>query len=144
MRRVLVIALLALALLPAAASALTVNDVAQEVRCPTCNAPLDVSNSPLATRMRVYIGDRINAGWSKQRIIDGLVAQFGRDVLTTPDKSGFELLAWVIPGVAVVGGLGALALIARAWARRRPAAATATAVSDADYRRVQAELDRYR
>ena len=64
MRRVLVIALLALLLLPAAASAFTVNDVAQEVRCPTCNAPLDVSNSPLATRMRLYIGDRIQAGWS--------------------------------------------------------------------------------
>jgi cytochrome c-type biogenesis protein CcmH len=142
MRRVLVIALLALMLLPAAASAFTVNDVAQEVRCPTCNAPLDVSNSPLATRMRLYIGDRIQAGWSKQRIIDGLVAQFGRDVLTTPDTSGFGLLAWVIPGVAVVGGLGALALLARAWARRRPAAVPATGISDADYRRVQDELDR--
>jgi cytochrome c-type biogenesis protein CcmH len=142
MRRVLIVALLALLLVPAAASAFTVNDVAEQVRCPTCNEPLDVSNSPLATRMRLYIGDKIKAGWSEQRIIDGLVAEFGRDVLTTPDKSGWGLLAWVIPGVAVVGGLGALALLARAWARRRPAAVPATAVSDADYRRVQEELDR--
>ena len=142
MRRALILVLLALLLLPGAASALTVNDVAQKVRCPTCNTPLDVSNSPLASRMRAYIGDRIEAGWSEQRIIDGLVAQFGRDVLTTPDKSGFGLLAWVIPGVAVVGGLAALALVARAWSRRRPAPVAAPAISDADFRRVQDELDR--
>ena len=67
MRRALVVALLALLLLPGAASALTVNDVAQQVRCPTCNTPLDVSNSPLATRMRAYIGDRIDRGWSEER-----------------------------------------------------------------------------
>ena len=144
MRRALLVALLALLLLPRAASALTVNDVAQKVQCPTCNTPLDVSNSPLATRMRVYIGEKIAAGWSEQRIIDGLVVQFGPDVLTTPDTSGFGLLAWVIPGVAVVGGLAALALIARAWSRRRPAPAGAPAVSDADFRRVQEELDRLR
>lgn len=142
MRRAIVLVLLALLLLPGAASALTVNDVAQKVQCPTCNTPLDVSNSPLATRMRTYIGDKIEAGWSEQRIIDGLVAQFGRGVLTTPDTSGFELLAWVIPGVAVVGGLAVLAFIARAWARRRPAPVAATAISDADFRRVQEELDR--
>ena len=142
MRRALMLVLLALLLLPGAASALTVNDVAQKVQCPTCNTPLDVSNSPLATRMRAYIGDRIEAGWSEQQIIDGLVAQFGRDVLTTPDTSGFGLLAWVIPGVAVVGGLAALALVARAWSRRRPSPVAAPAISDADFRRVQDELDR--
>jgi len=141
-RRALALALLVVALLPGAASALTVNDVAQQVQCPTCGTPLDVSNSPLATRMRAYIGARIAAGWSEQRIIDGLVAQFGRDVLTTPDKSGFALLAWIIPGIAVVGGLGALALVARAWSRRRPAAAAAPMITDADVRRVQEELDR--
>jgi cytochrome c-type biogenesis protein CcmH len=142
MRRALALALLALLLLPGAASALTVNDVAQKVRCPTCNTPLDVSNSPLANRMRTYIADRIDRGWSEERIIDGLVAQFGRDVLTTPEKSGFALLAWVIPGIAVVGGLAGLAFVARAWSRRRPAPATAPTISDADLRRVQEELDR--
>jgi cytochrome c-type biogenesis protein CcmH len=141
-RRALVVVLLALLLLPGAAAALTVNDVAQKVRCPTCNTPLDVSNSPLASRMRAYIGARIERGWSEERIIDGLVAQFGRDVLTTPDTSGFALLAWVIPGIAVVGGLAAMALLARAWARRRPAPVAAPAVSAADFRRVQEELDR--
>jgi cytochrome c-type biogenesis protein CcmH len=142
MRRALALALLALMLLPGAAAGLTVNEVAQKVRCPTCNTPLDVSNSPLATRMRAYISERIDRGWSEERILDGLVAQFGEDVLTTPDKSGFGLLAWIIPGLAVVGGLAALAFAARAWSRRTPAPVAVAAISDADARRVQEELDR--
>lgn len=142
MRRALALALLALMLLPGAASGLTVNEVAQKVRCPTCNTPLDVSNSPLATRMRAYISERIDRGWSEERILDGLVAQFGEDVLTTPDKSGFGLLAWIIPGLAVVGGLAGLSFAARAWSRRTPAPVAVAAISDADARRVQEELDR--
>jgi cytochrome c-type biogenesis protein CcmH/NrfF len=145
MRRVLAaLALVVLLLAPAGASGLTVNEVAQKVRCPTCNTPLDVSNSPLATRMRAYISERIDRGWTEERILDGLVAQFGPEVLTTPEKSGFALLAWVIPGIAVVGGLAALAFAARAWSRRTAVPTPVAAISDADARRVQEELDRSR
>ena len=64
MRRLAVLlALLALAALPSAAAALTVNEVAREVRCPTCNTPLDVSNSPAAADMKQYIAVRIVRGW---------------------------------------------------------------------------------
>ena len=124
MRRALAIAaLVLLAALPAAAGAVTVGEVAREVRCPTCNTPLDVSNSPAAADMKAYIADRIDEGWDKQRIIDGLVAEFGDGVLATPPKSGFDLIAWLVPGLAVLLGLAAIPLLARAWSRRRPAAA---------------------
>jgi cytochrome c-type biogenesis protein CcmH len=122
-RRALAIAaLVLLAALPAAAGAVTVGEVAREVRCPTCNTPLDVSNSPAAADMKAYIADRIDQGWSKQRIIDGLVVEFGDGVLATPPKSGFDLIAWLVPGLAVLLGLAAIPLLARAWSRRRPAA----------------------
>ena len=86
------------------AAALTVNDVAREVRCPTCNTPLDVSSAPVAQDMKAYIARRIEAGWTKQQIIDGLVDEFGKNVLATPPKEGFDLIAWVVPGLFVALG----------------------------------------
>ena len=83
MRRMLLVALVCLLALPGLASALTVQDVAREVRCPTCNTPLDVSNAPVAQDMKAYIARRIDQGWSKQRFIDGLVDEFGSQVLAT-------------------------------------------------------------
>ena len=144
MRRILAIAVLALLLVPSLAGALSVNDVAREVRCPTCNMPLDVSNAPLASDMKQYIADQIDRGWTKQRIIDGLVAQFGRGVLATPPKSGFDLIAWIVPGAAVAAGLALIPLVTRRWARRRPRVDGGAAVLDAaDLRRLERELERH-
>ena len=101
------------------ALSLTVVEVAREVRCPTCNTPLDVSNSPAADRMKLFIAQRIEAGDDKQEIIDALVVEFGRGVLTTPPKEGFDLVAWIVPIALVVGGLAAIPFVTRSWARRR-------------------------
>lgn len=114
-------ALMALALLvaaPSLAMALGVNEVARELRCPTCATPLDVSNAPVAQDMKAQIADRIDRGWSKEQIIDEFVAEFGETVLATPPKRGFDLLAWLVPALAVAVGLGAIPLVMRAWARR--------------------------
>ncbi len=117
-RRALLIALVVLVALPAVAAALTVNEVAREVRCPTCNTPLDVSSAPVALDMKAYIAQRIEAGWTKQQIIDGLVDEFGKNVLATPPKEGFDLIAWVVPGLFVALGLLSIPIIARRWSRR--------------------------
>ena len=140
-RRILTIALVCLMAAPALAVGLTVRDVAREVRCPTCNTPLDVSNAPVALDMKAYIAKRIEAGWSKQRIIDGLVDEFGPQVLATPPKSGFDLIAWVVPALAVALGLAAIPVIARTWTRRAPpAAAPAIEMTDEERRRLDEEL----
>jgi cytochrome c-type biogenesis protein CcmH/NrfF len=41
-------------------------------------------------------------------------------VLATPSKSGFGLLAWLVPLVALVVGAIAVGLLVRSWSRRRP------------------------
>ena len=124
------------------ALSLTVNEVAREVRCPTCNTPLDVSNSPAADRMKIFIADRIAKGDDKQEIIDALVVEFGRGVLATPPKSGFDLLAWIVPIVLVVGGLAAIPFVTRAWARRRQDTAPAPEIAPDDAARLDEELRR--
>ncbi len=142
MRRLLVVALVVLLALPGLAAALTVNDVATEVRCPTCNTPLNVSNAPVAQDMKAYIARRIDQGWSKQRIIDGLVDEFGSQVLATPPKSGFDLIAWIVPALAVGLGLAAIPVVARTWARRAPPDAAPPPISDEDRRRLEERLGR--
>lgn len=117
-RRALALAAILVALLPAMASALTVNDVAREVRCPTCGTPLDVSSAPVAMDMKQFIAQRIRLGWDKDRIIDALVAEFGEGVRATPPKSGFDLVAWLVPAFAVLLGLAAIPFIVRLWGRR--------------------------
>jgi cytochrome c-type biogenesis protein CcmH len=124
------------------ALSLTVVEVAREVRCPTCNTPLDVSNSPAADRMKLFIAQRIEAGDDKQEIIDALVAEFGRGVLATPPKEGFDLVAWVVPIGLVLIGLAAIPFVTRSWARRR-GDEPAPEISAEDAARLDEELRRH-
>jgi cytochrome c-type biogenesis protein CcmH len=145
-RRIAAVALVLLVAFPVAAGAWTVNDVARQVRCPTCNTPLDVSNAPVALDMKKYIAEKRDAGWTQDQVIDGLVEEFGRGVLATPPKSGFDLVAWVVPGVVVLIGLASIPLLTRAWARRRgpDAAATGPPPTPEEARRLEEELRRLR
>lgn len=144
MKRLLAALLVACVVLvaPAVGLGLGVTEVAQELRCVKCGTPLDVSNADIAQEMKAQIADRIAKGWTKQQIIDEFVQQFGPEVLATPKKRGFGLLAWLLPALAVLAGLTAIPFVTRAWAKRRPASSAAPAeLSDEDRARVQRELD---
>jgi cytochrome c-type biogenesis protein CcmH len=124
----------------------TLSELEGEVMCPTCDTTLDQSSSPIANRMRAFVRERIEAGDSKSEIKAALVDEFGEQVLASPPKRGFNLLAWVLPLVALVAGALVLAVAARRWSRsREPAAAAAPAAPlDADLeRRVDEELRRF-
>ena len=119
--RLVVLAVLALALAPAAWASEahpTQGELERELVCPTCKTTLDQSNAPVALRMKRFIAARIAAGDSKSEIKDQLVAQFGRGVLAAPEKEGFDLLAWVVPLVGLGAGAVVLSLLLRRWTRR--------------------------
>lgn len=129
---------------PVSALGLSVTEVAQELRCVTCGTPLDVSNAPAAERMKAQIAVRISQGATKQQIKDEFVREFGEQVLATPRKSGFGLIAWLLPALAVVAGLCAIPFVTRAWAKRKPAPSSdPQALSDEDAARLQRELDAF-
>lgn len=90
-----------------------------QLMCPTCKEPLDQSDAPAANRIRVFVGNRIAAGDTDCQIRDKLVAQFGPEVLAAPPASGFGLLAWVIPLVALIGGGAVIGVLAWRWSRAR-------------------------
>jgi cytochrome c-type biogenesis protein CcmH len=129
---------------PVVAFGLSVTEVAQELRCVTCGTPLDVSNAPVAQRMKDQIALRISQGATKDQIKDEFVREFGEQVLATPRKSGFGLVAWLLPSLAVVAGLCAIPFVTRSWAKRRPIPASPAApLSDEDAARLQRELDAF-
>jgi cytochrome c-type biogenesis protein CcmH len=141
---VLGLAVLAFAV-PAAASESqpTLAELETEVVCPTCHTTLDQSSSPAADRIRVFIRARIAAGDTKSEIKDKLVADFGEQVLASPPKRGFNLLAWVLPPVLAVGAAVVVGILAVRWSRRRGSAADVeTAPDPAMERRIDDELTR--
>jgi cytochrome c-type biogenesis protein CcmH len=97
----------------------TLSELEKEVICPTCHTTLELSNSPIAERMRAFIRTRIAAGDTKSEIKAKLVSQFGESVLAAPPKRGFSLLAWILPLAGLAVGAVALAVLALRWSRTR-------------------------
>lgn len=145
MRRSLAVVLLIFALAAAVTPALgvTSQEIYRETRCPTCNTPLDISNSPAALDIKEFIAVRVAKGQSEDQILDALVAEFGREVLATPPKSGFDLVAWIVPILLVVVGLGAIPFVTRAWARKRAGDAPAPEISPEDAALLEDELRKH-
>ena len=145
MTRALALCALVAALLAAAATAASPADLESQLVCPVCGTTLDQSDAPIAQRMKRYIRQRLAAGASEKQIKAELVDQFGPAVLAEPPKSGFDLLAWLVPlGVLVAGAVG-VGLIAWGWSRRHGDGEEATPDAlDADLElRVDAELRRF-
>jgi len=87
--------------------------------CPTCHTPLDESNAPVAQQMKQRIRVEIAAGWTRSRIMDGFVRDFGTGILAEPQTHGFDLVAWVLPLGGIGLGIVGVAAGAWLWSRRR-------------------------
>lgn len=65
----------------------------------------------------------VEGGYGAQEIIDAFVATYGQRALMAPPRSGFNVLAWVTPGVAVLAVGVFLVTLIRRW--QAPAVAPA-------------------
>ena len=130
-RRLALLALVVALLAPAGAAAaepqFRMSDIESELMCPTCQSRLDMSHSPAADRIRTFIEEKRQLGWTEQEVKDALVADFGPAVLAAPPAEGFGLVAWLVPLVAVAGGLAAVVGAVALWRRRSPPVAAAGA-----------------
>ena len=147
LRAGLLLALAAMALLPAVAAArcprTTLADVEDEVMCPVCGVPLELATeAPQAQRERAYIQGQIRRCRSKAQIKRSLVAQFGERVLAKPEDKGFDLVAYLVPALGVLAALAGIVLAALRW-RRRPRSAPAGSGPPGAETRVDADMERY-
>ena len=94
-------------------------DMETQLMCPTCHQVLAYSQSSIATNIRNHLHTWCAAGWTSGRVKDRLIAQFGNEILASPPKSGFDLLAWLIPAAALAGGVAVASALALRWRGRR-------------------------
>ena len=97
----------------------TLAEVEEEVMCTVCGVPLSMAReAPAAKRERALIQQLVAEGKTKQEIKDELVATYGSGVLMLPGKSGFDLVAWLVPLGLLLLGLVLLAGLLLTWKRR--------------------------
>lgn len=150
--RLILLALVALAGLAPVASAapqVTLGEIEEEVMCPVCGTLLQLAEAPQAQQEKAFISRLIEEGKSEEEIKDALVAEYGDEVLATPEGSGFSLSAYVVPIVAFLLAAVALTIGVLRWRRAggdppdRGGPDRGGGPSDADADRLDADLARY-
>ena len=93
----------------------------QMLMCPVCPAQtIDQTEVPLAKQMRAQVRELLASGATRGEVLAWFAApeRYGPSVLAEPPRSGFNLIAWIVPGVAVVAALIGGLLTLRAMRRR--------------------------
>jgi cytochrome c-type biogenesis protein CcmH/NrfF len=120
----------------------TLPDVEDEVMCVECGTALNVSTSPVADREREFIRRRIAEGKDKPEIKAALVEEYGPKVLAVPEGGGFDVAAWLVPGLLSLIALLGVGVAAVRW-RGRPEdepAAEGPDLDPEDRKRLDADL----
>lgn len=93
-------------------------EIASMFVCPECNT----AGAELNDRFKGEILELMNEGYTKEEIKDYFVGVYGESILAAPETSGFSLLAWVTPIVAlVVATIGVLLYIRKSVQRAKVA-----------------------
>ena len=97
-------------------------DVASQLQCPVCHGEsVADAPSPLAQEMRSLISEQLSQGMSEQQVINYFHQRYGDQILEAPPVSGFTLVIWVGPGLALLLGLWILISVVREFRQQQPA-----------------------
>ena len=95
-------------------------ELSKDLRCPACQG-LSVweSDAVFSNQIKDMVKTKINAGLSKEEILQFFTARFGYWILREPPQRGFSALAWWIPLTLLL--VGPLLLWFFFWRRRQTA-----------------------
>jgi cytochrome c-type biogenesis protein CcmH len=93
--------------------------ISGEVRCPVCEGQSAAQSQAAASvQIRDQIRQELSTGESENQILAGLVRSYGPGILEKPQASGVGIVVWVAPVLALLAGLGGLAIAFRRWRAR--------------------------
>ena len=144
--------LVLLSVSPVRADSATVGNISKELiwQCGCTMVLANCTHSECMSRdtMTTLIEQKLAQGQSEAEIIQFFVAQYGEQVLASPPKRGFNLVAWVLPFAAIFGGGGVIYMALKAWVRRgkgrQTNAMTETEEGEEEYQRqLEKELEEF-
>ncbi len=108
--------------LPAVAATPNWEDVGNQLMCQCgCNAVLpNCAHQECSVRdsMTTTIKQKLDQGQSEKAILQYFVGQYGEQVLSSPPKKGFNLVAWILPFAAIIAAGLAIYLAIKVWVKR--------------------------
>jgi len=102
-------------------------EISNKVYC-MCGCATTLKDCPdlhcqVKAQMDKIIRTDLEEGKSEHAVLQDLVDHYGEKVLAAPPPQGFNLTAWILPGLGLLIGLFLAITIVRRW--RRPALQTA-------------------
>jgi cytochrome c-type biogenesis protein CcmH/NrfF len=82
-------------------------------------------NCPSSGPMLKELDQHVEAGEADDLIVQDFIQEYGEKVLSAPPSTGFNSIAWYIPGVAFAVGLGIVLVVIRLWLQRDSGSTTA-------------------
>jgi cytochrome c-type biogenesis protein CcmH len=129
------------------------DEIEHRIRC-QCGCTLDVYtcrttdfSCQVSPSMHRDVMSLVAGGYSGQEILDAFVGVYGERALMAPTASGFNLLGWAVPFIALGGGAAIVVALLRNWRRTpraeqsvRTAAAGPSDATDAELARLNAAV----
>lgn len=92
-----------------------------------------------STRMRDELTAAVTRGDTDNGVLQWFIQNYGTTVLPAPTNTGFDRVAWLMPYIALVGGIGLVVGIVWVWKKRPLPVHAAVSVPARG-----ADLDRFR
>lgn len=83
-----------------------------------------------AKTMLKEIDAHIAKGLTDEQVLQAMIAQYGPLAYMEPPKSGFGLVAWLMPILYLLGGLALVVVVINRWRKRPVAVAAAPGASE--------------
>ena len=110
--------------------------------CPVCPAQtIDQTEVPLAKQMRQQVRTLLADGASREETLDWFRERYGPGIVAEPPRSGLNLIAWIVPGMALLAALFGGMMALRAM-RQRPSSSVGGGATEAGLESYLAEVDR--
>ena len=91
----------------------------QQIMCPVCPAEtIDQAQVPIAKQMRNIVREQLADGASEAEILSFFADRYGQAIIGAPPKSGFNLIAWLFPVVALASALVASIFVLKSMTRK--------------------------